>query len=96
MKELNQAEIENKLKEIQEEYEGETIRFFIEINDEHTNQLFQTINFDIIEDCLNWLNLYCEFLDAELETWLMYEIEGSDIDRLADIKLTNGGWKLFD
>lgn len=96
MRELNQAEIENKLKEIQEKYEGETIRFFIEINDEHTNQLFQTINFNRIEDCLNWLNLYCEFLDAELETWLMYEIEESDIDRLADIKLTNGGWKLFD
>lgn len=96
MKKLNQAEIENKLKEIQEEYEGKTIRFFIEINDEHTNQLFQTINFDTIEDCFNWLNLYCEFLDAGLETWLMYEVEESDIDRFADIKLTNGEWKLFD
>lgn len=96
MKQLNVKEIESKLKELKEEYEDMVIKFFIEINDEYTNQLFQTILFDTPEDCLRWLDLYCMFLDAELETWLMYEVEDSDIDRFADIKLTNSGWKLFD
>ena len=96
MKELNGTEIESRLKKLKEEYEDETIKFFVEINNEHTDQLFQTTLFDTPEDCLKWLDLYCMFLDAELETWLMYEIEDSDIDRFADIKLTNVGWKLFD
>lgn len=96
MKELKKEEIEIKLKELQEEYEDETIKFFIEINDEHTDQLFQTISFDTPEDCLKWLDLYCLFLEDELETWLMYEVENSDIDRFADIKYTKNGYKMFD
>lgn len=96
MKELNKEDIVNKLNELQEEYDGETIRFFIEINDEHTYQLFQTISFDTPEDCLKWLDLYCIFLDCDLETWLMYEVEDSDIDRFADIKITKNGYKMFD
>ena len=96
MKQLSKNEIENKLKELYKDYKDEVIGFFIEINDEHTNQLFQTTTFERINDCLDWLNSYCIFLDAELETWLMYEVEGSDIDRFADIKLTPSGYKLFD
>ena len=96
MKELKKEEIETRLKELQAEYEDETIKFFIEINDEHTYQLFQTISFDTPEDCLKWLDLYCIFLDKDLETWVMYEVENSDIDRFADVKYTKNGYKMFD
>lgn len=96
MKELTKKEIENKLKELKDDYEDENIKFFVEINDEDTNQLFQTISFDTPEDCLKWLDLYCSFLDEDLETWVMYEVENSDIDRFADIKFTKNGYKMFD
>lgn len=84
-------EIEERLKEIQEQYKGQPISFFIEVNDDHTEIILQTKSFDTIEECLNLWNNTITFQDKDTEVWLNYEIEDSDIDRFADIVLGKDG-----
>lgn len=91
MEQRTQEEILNKLNELKTDYETDKISFFIEINDDHTNQILQTKNYDTIEECLTLWNEIITFQDNDTDVWLMYEVEDSDIDRFADIKLCKNG-----
>ena len=79
-------EIRKKLEDLKFSYDNEPITFFIEINDDQWNQIFQTRHFRTIENALKWFNENCMFIDLSgYPVWLMYEVKNSDIDRFADI-----------
>ena len=92
---IDNKQLQKMINDLKYDYDDEKITFFIELNDAHGEQVFQTMPFDTPQGALDWWNDWCLFCDAsEHELWLMYEVENSDIDRFCDVVMKNGKYVL--
>lgn len=92
---MTDKEIRKMVTDLEYDYDNEHITFFVEINDEDSNQICQFGEFDSPFKLLEFMNDFCMFADNEnYDVWLMYEVEDSDIDRFADLVYGTNGWRI--